>query len=329
MTDHHTRSLSVRDLSIDYLTPRGPVHALRNVSLDVPAGSIVGVVGESGCGKSSLISTIIGQMPSNGRIASGSVTFGEDALHIFGPRRMRRIMGDRISVVFQDPMTSLNPLRPIGRQMMDIQYRSNRTRAEKYDAAVSMLARVGISAPEQRMKQHVYEMSGGMRQRISIAMALMANPDLLIADAPTTALDATLEVQIIELLRELQLEFGCSILFVSHHLGMIAELCDHVVVLYAGEVAESGPVRDIFHAPQHPYTRRLLECDPGLIHDTDARLPTIPGEIPDLSNVPGGCIFAPRCLEATAECHSHHPDPRLRAPGHRAWCHHAARMEFA
>ena len=317
------QGLSVRGLSVSYHTPRGIVRALRNVDLDVPPGSIVGVVGESGCGKSSLIGSIIKQLPDNARVESGRIQFAVENLLDKTRSDMRAIMGDRISVVFQDPMTSLNPIRSIGRQMTDIQYRTTRSRAEKREIAVQMLRKVGVSDPEHRLRQFPFQFSGGMRQRVSIAMALMANPDLLIADEPTTALDATLEVQIIHLLKQLQQEIGCSILFVSHHLGVIAELCDYVVVLYAGEVAEAGTVRDVFHRARHPYTRRLLECDPGLIEDASRRLPTIAGDVPNLMAPPDGCIFGPRCHAAHDQCFRQPPVSHQIAPTHRAACHFA------
>jgi peptide/nickel transport system ATP-binding protein len=313
--------LSVRGLSVNYHTPRGVVQALRGVDLDVPPGSIVGVVGESGCGKSSLISSIIRQLPENARIEAGEIRLGEEKLLEIGNTNMRDLMGDRISVVFQDPMTSLNPIRSIGRQMTDIQYRTKRSRAKKRNTAIQMLAKVGVTDPADRLNQFPFQFSGGMRQRVSIAMALMANPDLLIADEPTTALDATLEAQIISLLKQLQAEIGCSILFISHHLGVIAELCDYVVVLYAGEVAEAGTVRDIFHDARHPYTQQLLKCDPALIEVTGRHLPTIKGEIPDLMNVQQGCIFARRCSTPQEECHAQRPPTRTVSTGHRVACH--------
>lgn len=321
-----SHGLSIRGLSVNYHTPRGTVHALRNIDLDVPPGSVVGVVGESGCGKSSLIGTIIGQLPDNARIAGGEVMFAGANLLELPPSGIRQLMGDRISVVFQDPMTSLNPIRSIGRQMIDIQYRTSRSRSEKLEVAAQMLGKVGVSDPHHRLRQFPFQFSGGMRQRVSIAMALMANPDLLIADEPTTALDATLEVQIVSLLKQLQQEIGCSILFVSHHLGVIAELCDYVAVLYAGAVAEAGTVRDIFHNSKHPYTRRLLDCDPGLIETPCRRLPTIAGEIPNLVDIPSGCVFAPRCEVAYEECFEMAPSSHRVGPRHRAVCHAAAEI---
>ena len=226
-----------------------------------------------------------------------------------------------MSVVFQDPMSTLNPVLSIGRQMTDIQYRDNKSRAEKNRRSIEMLTSVGIPDPASRLKQFPHEFSGGMQQRISIAMALQAEPSFLIADEPTTALDATLEVQIIHLLKELQADMGCSILFISHHLGVIAELCDHVVIMYAGEVVEQGTVADVFHCPAHPYTERLLKCDPASIATKSRTLPTIPGEIPDLVTLPPGCIFKNRCKYVMTQCHADVPEWSERSAGHYASCH--------
>ena len=312
--------LDIQGLSVSYATPRGELKALRDVSMIVPERKIVGIVGESGCGKSTLISAIIRLMAPNARVAAGDVMFrGEDLLGR-SAAQMRGLRGTEISMVFQDPMQTHNPVLTVGRQMMDIQYRDRLTKAEKRKRATEMLALVGIPDPEARLNQYPFEFSGGMRQRIAIAMALMAKPSLLIADEPTTALDATLEVQIIKRLRELQDDIGCSILFISHHLGVIAELCDEVVVMYAGEVIEAGSVRDVFHTPAHPYTRALLECDPGHIREKTRNLPTIPGSIPDLVNLPGGCVFAARCPQRDAAC-AVRPEPQFASPGHRAACH--------
>jgi len=316
--------LSVNNLSVDYRTERGAVQALRDVSLAVPRGGIVGIVGESGCGKSTLINAIIRLLAGNAGITGGEMIFeGRDLLGL-SPDAMRRLRGDRLSMVFQDPMTSLNPVLSIGAQMRDLQYRNRVSRREKNRRAVAMLEKVGIPDAPSRLTQYPHEFSGGMRQRIGIAMALLAEPALLIADEPTTALDATLEVQIIHLLQALQRDTGCAILFISHHLGVIAELCEQVVVMYAGRVVESGAVRDIFHRPAHPYTARLLECDPARIQKATRELPTIPGDIPDLIHPPTGCIFRERCPHAFDACVT--PPPwRDWSDGQRALCHLEAR----
>jgi oligopeptide/dipeptide ABC transporter ATP-binding protein len=311
--------LDIRKLSVSYRTPRGPLHALRKVDLQVPAGRIVGIVGESGCGKSTLISSIIRLMAPNAQVESGAIGFqGQDLLKL-DPGSMRALRGDRISMVFQDPMTSLNPVLSIGRQMLNVQHRDQRSRQEKNQRSIRMLGRVGIPDAAAQLKRYPHHLSGGMRQRVAIAMALMTEPDLLIADEPTTALDATLEVQIIHRLQRLQQDFGCSILFISHHLGVIAELCDAVVVMYAGEVVENGPTRDVFKNPRHPYTRKLLECDPARIVQRSRQLPVIPGSLPDLVELPEGCIFRARCDLAIERCATDRP--ALSAGDHGVACH--------
>jgi peptide/nickel transport system ATP-binding protein len=300
--------LSVRDLSIDFRTPGGRVHALRRVSLDVPRGSIVGLVGESGSGKSTLALATMGLLPPNAAIAGGRIVFDGADLLAMGEAALRDLRGRRIALVFQDPMTSLNPVLSIGTQMVDIQHRDRSLgKAAKLRKAAALLARVGLPDAEQRLARFPHEFSGGMRQRIAIAMALLGNPELLIADEPTTALDVTMEAQIVHLLRRLRREFAGSILFISHNLGLVAELCDHVVVLYAGEVVEQGTVHDIFHRPRHPYTEALLVCDPARIEAASRDLPTISGDVPNLLAVPEGCVFAPRCPKAFAPCHVRPP----------------------
>ncbi len=312
--------LEIENLSVDYETARGDLKALRDLTFDIRKGEIVGIVGESGCGKSTLISSILRLTAPNTRFRQGEIRFkGQDLLQV-PERRMRDLRGADISIIFQDPMQTHNPVLTIGQQMVDIQHRSKTSRQVKLANAAKMLGAVGIPDPEARLKQFPHEFSGGMRQRIAIAMALISEPDLLIADEPTTALDATLEVQIIERLQELQREFDCAILFISHHLGVIAELCDRVVVMYAGAVVESGEVREIFHNPKHPYTRRLIDCDPGHIKERARVLPTIPGEVPDLANLPGGCIFRDRCDQAMPRCATDVPPLDRLKEGHHAAC---------
>ena len=311
--------LKIQNLSVNYQTGRGPLQALRDASLVVPEGKIIGIVGESGCGKSTLISAIIRLLAPNARIAGGSVEFkGKDLLRMT-PEQMRALRGDEISMVFQDPMTSLNPVLTIGRQMSDVQHRSKSGAGERQARSVMMLERVGIPDPAAQLQRYPHHLSGGMRQRVAIAMALMTEPSLLIADEPTTALDATLEVQIIHRLKDLQRDFGCSILFISHHLSVIAELCDEVIVMYAGEVVESGSTRDVFLRPCHPYTRKLLECDPARIAQRTRNLPVIQGGLPNLVELPDGCIFRDRCDQSLARCASE--TPRLSGTGHMAACH--------
>ena len=294
--------------------------ALRDVSLTVHGEKIVGLVGESGCGKSTVIFSILNLMAENAAITRGEVIFeGEDILKMT-PGQLQNLRGDRISMVFQDPMTSLNPVLSIDTQMLDIQFRSSISKTEKRKRAADMLEHVGIPDAIHRLKSYPHQFSGGMRQRISIAMALLAKPALLLADEPTTALDATLEAQIVHRLRQLQEDLNCSILFVSHHLGLIAELCDQVVVMYAGEVVEAGDVRDIFHRASHPYTQALLECDPARIEERTRNLPTIPGDIPDLVNLPSGCIFQNRCTKKNEKCRAASPPSYRISSTHSASC---------
>lgn len=314
--------LSVRDLSIDFGTAAGRLHALRKIDLDVEKGRIMGLVGESGCGKSTLAFSLAGLLAGNGEIVGGQILFAGDDVAKMSERQLRDIRGRRVSMIFQDPMTALNPVATVGRQMLDIQYRDPGSRAEKRARAAEMLSRVGIPDAEAQLSAYPHQFSGGMRQRVCIAMALLTKPDLLIADEPTTALDATLEVQIIELLRELQQEMGCAIVFVSHHLGTVAELCDDVAVMYAGEVVERGSVRDVFHAPAHPYAQALLECDPARIKTATRELPTIPGTLPGLIDVPPGCIFRARCPHRWERCDTEHPPAYpVDDVRHSALCH--------
>ncbi len=317
MTDN---VLEVRNLSIDFRTLRGRLKAVRNVNLSVPSSRIVGLVGESGCGKSTLAFSVINLLAENAEVRNGVIEFeGQDILRM-SKEDLQKIRGDRISMVFQDPMTSLNPVLSIGRQMNDIQYRLRISKADKQRRAIEMLSLVGIPDAKNRLSNYCHQFSGGMRQRIAIAMALMAEPALLIADEPTTALDATLEAQITHLLRYLQVKFHCSILYVSHNLGVIAELCDDVVVMYAGEVVEEGTVRDIFQHASHPYTKALVECDPARIEKQTRNLPTIPGEIPDLVHLPSGCIFRNRCPSAFERCQESALPRYSISNGHFATC---------
>jgi oligopeptide/dipeptide ABC transporter ATP-binding protein len=311
--------LDVRDLSVTYQTDRGALHAIRNINMQIQPGRIVGIVGESGCGKSTLISTIIRLLAPNATISGGSILFKNRNLLDLDAAAMRALRGNEISMVFQDPMTSLNPVLTIGRLMTDIQYRDKRSKSEKLQRATRLLGRVGISDPVEQLGRYPHHLSGGMRQRVAIAMALMTQPALLIADEPTTALDATLEIQIIRRLKQLQKDFACAVLFISHHLGVIAELCDEVVVMYAGEIVESGATRDVFREPRHPYTRKLLECDPARIVQATRRLPVIAGRLPDLVDLADGCVFRQRCDESVDVCARERPS--LDRNTHCVACH--------
>jgi oligopeptide/dipeptide ABC transporter ATP-binding protein len=321
--------LDIENLSVDFRTGAGRVRALRDVSLSVKRGEIVGVVGESGSGKSTLVNAVIGLLAANTEVTGGRIGFKGTDLLAMSWEELRRLRGDRVTAVFQDPMTALNPVLSIGTQMVGIQYRSGLSRAEKRRRSIAMLAKVRIPDPEVRLRHYPHQFSGGMRQRVCIAMALLPGPDLLIADEPTTALDATLEVQVIHLLKALQADIGCAIVFVSHHLGAVAELCDSVAIMYAGEIVEYGSVRQIFHDPRHPYTRKLIECDPGRIARSTRSLPTIPGEVPSLFSVPPGCIFRDRCPDRIERCLTERPGKHALKGEHVAACHRAERIAAA
>lgn len=311
----------IKDLSIRFDTQQGPVYPLRDVNIDVPRGQIVGIVGESGSGKSTLALALMRLLPGNAVVTGGEIELlGKDLLKL-PAEEMRGLRGTRLAMIFQDPMTSLNPVRSIGQQMLDIQYRSKASRADKLAKAADALKRVGIPDAREQLSRFPAEFSGGMRQRICIAMSLLQKPELLIADEITTALDVTLEAQVLHLLRELRAELNGSILFISHNLGAVAEICDSVVVLYAGEVVEQGPVFDIFDRPQHPYTRALVECDPARIENITRELPVIPGDVPNLRAIPQSCIFAPRCSEVMDICRRERPAPRVIGKGHATRCH--------
>ncbi|THB81574.1 MAG: ABC transporter ATP-binding protein [Desulfobacteraceae bacterium] len=307
MTPDHA-ILDIQNLSLDYVSSSGRMHALRNINLTVPKGKVVGIVGESGCGKSTIAAASMRLLSPNAEIVSGSIRFDREDILSLSEKEIRNLRGSDMAMVFQDPMTSLNPVFTVGNLMTDLLYRRTElSRNEKRTLAIEMLDRVGISDPALRFDQYPNEFSGGMRQRICIAMALLCNPRLLIADEPTTALDVTMAAQIMSLLKDIKNDFSGSILFISHNLGLIAEICDEVVVMYAGEVVERGTVEDIFYHSRHPYTRKLIECDPTIIPESDKQLPTIKGYVPSLQYVPEGCIYADRCHEVLPECSQVHP----------------------
>jgi len=313
--------VEISRLSIDFATARGAVHALRDVDLSVGHRRIVGIVGESGSGKSTLALALLGLLPENTSKVTGRIELGGENLLSLKPGQLEHLRGRRIAMIFQDPMTALNPVFTIGTQLVDAQRNRHPRlgRRELLQRAATMLARVGISDAQARLAAYPHQLSGGMRQRVMIAMALLCEPDILIADEPTTALDVTIEAQIVDLIKDIQAEFSGSIIFVSHSLALISELCDEVAVMYAGKVVESGPTRSLFAQPSHPYTQALLACeiDPGT--EPGERLVTIRGGLPDLVDVPSGCIFAARCPARFDRC-AQEPPPREAAPGHHAAC---------
>ena len=298
----------MRGLRTHFASERGEVRAVDGVDLTLERGRTLGIVGESGCGKSVTALSIMGLVPQPpGKIAGGEVMFeGEDLLRL-PPRRMRDLRGDQLSMIFQEPMTSLNPAFPAGEQVAEALLRhKNIGKKEAKDQAVEMLRKVRISSPERRALDYPHQLSGGMRQRVMIAMALACNPKLLIADEPTTALDVTIQAQILELMRLLRSELGTSIILITHDLGVIAELADDVIVMYAGKVVERCAVARLFSEPQHPYTVGLLGSIPRL-HLQQARLSAIEGVVPDAAAFPQGCRFHPRCPFAVEKCSSQEP----------------------
>jgi peptide/nickel transport system ATP-binding protein len=313
--------VEIQNLSIDFATGNGEVHALRDVTLTIGRRRIVGVVGESGSGKSTLALALLGLLPDNTSGVSGRIALDGRDLLALGPEELRHMRGTRIAMIFQDPMTALNPVFTLGTQLADAQ-RSRHPKLSRNalrQRAAAMLARVGISDPQSRLSAYPHQLSGGMRQRVMIAMALLCEPDVLIADEPTTALDVTIEAQIVRLLKDLHTEFHGSIVFVSHSLGLISEICDEVVVMYAGKIVESAPAASLFARPSHPYTLALLACEIDPEEEPGEKLVTIKGGLPDLVNVPKGCIFAARCPSRFDKC-AEEPPPRAVEPGHYAAC---------
>jgi oligopeptide transport system ATP-binding protein len=316
-----TSVLDVRDLEVRFATPDGVVEAVNHVSLTVEPGETVGIVGESGSGKSQVFMSVMGLLASNGR-ATGSVKFQGGEILGLPRRELNRIRGARMSMIFQDPMTSLNPYLSIERQLTEVLVtHRGMTEREARAAAVAMLERVQIPEADRRIGHYPFEFSGGMRQRAMIAMALLCQPELLIADEPTTALDVTVQAQILELIGELKLAGKSAFVVITHDLGVIAGLCDRVLVMYAGRIVESGSVRDIFKNPQHPYTAGLLSSMPRLDEIEASRLTTIPGQPPNLQRLPPGCAFSDRCPHVFEPCRRERPALTQFAPGRMKACY--------
>jgi oligopeptide/dipeptide ABC transporter ATP-binding protein len=319
--------LEVRDLRTWFHTDEGVVRAVDGVSFDLAAGSTLGLVGESGCGKSVTALSILRLIASPpGRIEGGEILFRGRDLVTLPDRELRRVRGNEIAMVFQEPMTSLNPVFSCGEQVAEVlRVHRGAGRREAREQAVELLRLVGIPAPEQRVDEYPHQLSGGMRQRVMIAMALACRPALLIADEPTTALDVTIQAQILELLARLQRDLGMAVLLITHDLGVVAEVAEHVAVMYAGQVVERCPVREAFHDPRHPYTLGLLACVPHLGAHR-GRLHVIPGAVPDPAAHPAGCRFHPRCGFATERCRAEQPALAPAAAGHEVRCWHADRV---
>ena len=297
--------LAIKDLCVSFNTDQGILNVLDNVSLNIHKGETHGLVGESGCGKSVTSMSIMRLLPQPyGMITSGNIIFNGADLVQLTPQQLQKIRGNKVAMIFQEPMTALNPVKTIGKQIFEI-YSLHQPELgvnDQQSEASKLLNRVGIPEANQRLKEYPHQLSGGMRQRVMIAMALACKPDLLIADEPTTALDVTIQAQILDLIKELQQEEGMAVLFITHDLGVIAEVCDNVSVMYAGRIIETANVFRIFDNPQHPYTKGLLSSIPQLHSDKNTRLTTINGQVPSLIDMPAGCRFKNRCRHADSSC---------------------------
>ena len=312
--------LQVKDLHTSFFTDSGEVKAVNGVTFNLPRGKILGIVGESGSGKSVTAYSIMQILASTGRIMSGEVLYKGEDITKYNKRQMKDFRGKCCSIIFQDPMTSLNPVFTIGNQLMEaIMLHTDKNKQEAKARAIELLELVGVNEPEKRIKQYPHEHSGGMRQRVMIAMALACEPDILIADEPTTALDVTIQAQILELMQELQKKLGMAIIMVTHDLGVIADMCDEIIVMYGGRVCERGSAEDIFYRPSHEYTKGLLRSIPKA-DGSKERLVPISGTPINLLNMPKGCAFCTRCEEAMKICLDEIP-PQVQMPdGHYSYC---------
>ncbi len=322
--------LKVENLTTTFDTEGGQVHAVDDVSFALRQGRNLGIVGESGCGKSVTALSIMRLLPRPaGKIRHGRIDFKGTDIVALPAEEMHAVRGNQIAMIFQEPMTALNPVHAIGRQVGEVFHLHfpQMSDGEVKKASLAMLQKVGIPEPLKRMTEYPHQISGGMRQRVMIAMALACKPDILIADEPTTALDVTIQAQILDLIRDLQAETGMSVMFITHDLGVIAELCHEVVVMYAGKVAETGPIREIFHNPRHPYTRGLLSSIPTLDSPHKQPLRIIEGVVPSLDDLPAGCRFENRCPHARAICATAPPPLVEVGPEHFASCYFAAELD--
>jgi peptide/nickel transport system ATP-binding protein len=300
--------LEVRNLRVEFPTRRGTLVAIDDVSFDIAPGEVLGVVGESGAGKSITGAAIIGLLEPPGRIAGGEIRLNGQRIDDLDPARMRRVRGKEIGAIFQDPLTSLNPLYTVGRQIVEtVRTHLDLTEAQARTRAIDLLKSTGIPAAEQRIDHYPHQFSGGMRQRVVIALALAAEPRLIVADEPTTALDVSIQAQIIALIKRLCREHGTAVMLVTHDMGVIAETADRVAVMYAGRIAEIGPVADVIHKPKHPYTVGLMGSIPTVGEERE-RLAQIDGSMPRLNAIPKGCAFNPRCPKVFATCRERRPD---------------------
>ncbi len=312
--------LSVRDLTVSFDTHEGRADAVQNATFDLHHGETLGIVGESGCGKTVTALAILRLIQSPGFIRSGEIMFNGNNLLDLSERQMRSMRGSKISMVFQESMTSLNPVFTVGDQLLEVLlFHERATWDESYERCHDLLIRVGIQDPDTVMLSYPHQLSGGMRQRVLIAMALVGNPTILIADEPTTAIDVTAQAQVLRLINDLKVEFGMSVLLITHDLGVVAQTCDRVAIMYASRIVESGSVRDIFYNPKHPYTIGLLNSMPSM-HNRGERLTIIPGQVPRPTMYPAGCNFHSRCDLASETCIQHEPELRPIAAGQHVAC---------
>jgi len=322
--------LDVQNLRTWFRTDRGGVAAVDGVTFQVKAGEFIGIVGESGCGKSVTSQSIMRLLDEKRRVRyEGEVNYrGENLLQV-SPSRMRAIRGSEISMIFQDPISSLNPVFTIGKQLVEgIRQHERVSRRAAKERAIELLRLTGIPAPERRLREYPHQLSGGMRQRVMIAIALACRPALLIADEPTTALDVTIQAQILDLLGELNRSYGMSVVLITHDLGVVAEACTRVLVMYLGQIVEEAPVHELFARPRHPYTKSLMQAVPTLDSDRSRELPAIEGSVPTLHNMPSGCRFAGRCPFADERCRGLEPPPVVQVgERHSARCWHAGSLE--
>ena len=313
--------LSVRDLRITLPTARGDLHAVRGINLDIARGATLGLVGESGCGKTLTALSLLRLLPPSARVQAERMDFDGKDLQGLSARQINALRGNRLSMVFQEPMTALNPTFTIGQQLTAV-YRAHRRDGGALERALYLLDKVGIANGAARLNLYPHELSGGMRQRVLIAMALMCEPEFIVADEPTTALDVTIQKQILELLRSLQEELGLAVLLITHDLGVVAHYTDRIAVMYAGEIVESGATKDILAKPAHPYTRGLLDSIPQVrSRMPGARLPIIPGAVPAMTEIPDACVFAPRCASAADVCTGSAPALLPNGAGRMRRCH--------
>lgn len=313
--------LEIKDERLSFFTPAGEVKALNGVSFSMEEGEVLGIVGESGSGKSVTAYSIMGLTAYPGKLVGGTVHFNGHEIEKMTEKEFRKIRGNEVSIIFQDPMTSLNPVYTIGNQIVEvILLHTNKTKKEAYERAKELLELVGINEPAKRLKQYPHELSGGMRQRVMIAIALACEPKLLIADEPTTALDVTIQAQILELMQELRKKLGMSIIMITHDLGVVASMCEKIAVMYAGHIVEYGTADEIFYNPSHEYTKGLIKSIPKLNAKKIERLVPIEGQPVDLLNPPAGCPFAPRCSECMKICLNKMPPKTELSDTHYSYC---------